>query len=153
MRKLLNTLYVLTPNAHLQKDGENVVVKVEQQETFRIPIHNLEGIICFSYMGASPGVMQLCCNAGVKLSILSPSGRYIASIEGPVKGNVLLRRSQYRIADDDATSAHFSALFIAAKIANQRSVLSRFIRDHHPEGMVLEELEAAKESLKQQQRA
>lgn len=134
MRKLLNTLYILTQNAYLQKDGENVVVRVDDQETFRMPIHNLESIVSFSYMGASPGLMSLCITHGVKLCFHSPNGRFIGSVEGPVRGNVLLRRLQYRYADDDTMSAHFSRIMIAGKIANQRAVLSRYRRDYRPEG-------------------
>lgn len=132
MRKLLNTLYLLTPNAYLQKDGENVVVRIEQQETFRIPIHNIEAIVSFSYLGASPGLMQLCVEHQVKLSFHTPNGKYIGSLVGESRGNVLLRRTQYRIADDDIMSAHIAKIFIAGKVANHRAVLSRYCRDHHP---------------------
>lgn len=132
MRKLLNTLYILTPNAYLQKDGENVVVRIEQQEAFRIPIHNIEAIVSFSYLGASPGLMQLCVEHQVKLSFHTPTGKYIGSLVGESRGNVLLRRTQYRIADDDIMSAHIAKIFIAGKVANHRAVLSRYCRDHHP---------------------
>lgn len=132
MRKLLNTLYLLTPNAYLQKDGENVVVRIEQQEAFRIPIHNIEAIVSFSYLGASPGLMQLCVEHQVKLSFHTPNGKYIGSLVGESRGNVLLRRTQYRIADDDIMSAHIAKIFIAGKVANHRAVLSRYCRDHHP---------------------
>ena len=136
MRKLLNTLYVLSPNAYLQKDGENVVVRIDDQESFRIPIINLESIISFSYLGASPGLMSLCTRCGVTLSFHTPRGQYIGSLEGEVRGNVLLRRTQFRYADDEVMSSHYAAAFIAGKIANQRSVLARFLRDHRPEDNV-----------------
>ena len=136
MRKLLNTLYVLSPNAYLQKDGENVVVRIDDQESFRIPIINLESIISFSYLGASPGLMNLCTRCGVTLSFHTPRGQYIGSLEGEVRGNVLLRRTQFRYADDEVMSSHYAAAFIAGKIANQRSVLARFLRDHRPEDSV-----------------
>lgn len=132
MRKLLNSLYILTPNAYLQKDGENVVVRIDQQEAFRIPIHNIEAIVSFSYLGASPGLMQLCVEHQVKLSFHTPNGKYIGSLVGESRGNVLLRRTQYRIADDDIMSAHIAKIFIAGKVANHRAVLSRYCRDHHP---------------------
>ncbi len=148
MRKLLNTLYILTPNVYLLKDGTNVVARVDGEETFRIPIHNLEGIITFSYMGASPGLMQLCVQEGVKLTFLTPTGRYIGSLEGPTRGNVLLRRTQYRIADDEPAAAHFAALFISAKIANQRSVLGRYLRDYHPTESVETTFQEALSQLK-----
>lgn len=93
MRKLLNTLYVTTPDAYLSKDGLNVVVSVNKEELFRIPIMNIEGIVTFGYMGASPGLMRLCADNGVSLSFLSPNGRFIGRFQGPVRGNVLLRLS------------------------------------------------------------
>lgn len=148
MRKLLNTLYILTPNAYLQKDGENVVVRIDDKESFRIPIHNIEAIISFSYMGASPGLMQLCTSHGVKISFHTPSGRFIGSVEGPIRGNVLVRRTQYRYADDESTSTFYATAFVAGKIANQRAVLARFIRDHHPEGNALSQISEAIDQLR-----
>lgn len=135
MRKLLNTLYVTTPEAYLSKDGLNVVISVNQTEIFRIPIINIEGIVTFGYAGASPGVMKLCADNGVSLTFLSPSGRFIGRFQGPVKGNVLLRTTQYKVAQDTERTLGISRLFIAGKIQNYRSVLRRFLRDYgsHPE--------------------
>lgn len=130
MRKLLNTLYVTTPEAYLSKDGMNVVVSVKQEEIFRIPIINIEGIVTFGYMGASPGLMKLCSDNGVSLTFLSPQGRFIARVQGPTKGNVLLRKEQYRLADDESFALHLSKLFIAGKIQNYRNILRRFERDY-----------------------
>ena len=90
MRKLLNTLYVLTPESYLRKDGENVVVEVDGEERFRCPIHNLEGIVTFTYSGASCGVVMLCAQYGVKISYMTPSGKFVGSFYGPIKGNVCL---------------------------------------------------------------
>ena len=130
MRKLLNILYVTTPESYLSKDGENVVVSVKQEERFRIPIINLEGIITFGYMGASPGLMKHCADNGVSLSFLSPNGRFIGRLQGPVHGNVLLRKTQYQINDDIERSLHFAQLFVAGKIQNYKTILQRFIRDN-----------------------
>lgn len=148
MRKLLNTLYVLTPQMYLSKDGENVVGKMDERECFRIPIINIESIISFSYMGASPGLMHLCTSRGVKLTFLSPYGRYIGSLEGATKGNVLLRRTQYRIADDEVASSHFAALFISGKVLNQRAVLSRYLRDYSPSVEVTAEMSTVLKTMK-----
>jgi CRISP-associated protein Cas1 len=130
MRKLLNTLYVTTPEAYLTKDGENVVVKVDSEEKFRIPIHNIEGIIVFNYLGASPSLMALCAERQVGLSFHNAGGRFLARVSGPVKGNVLLRRKQYRLADDKQFSLEISKLFILGKIFNCKNILARAIRDH-----------------------
>ena len=97
MRKLLNTLYVTTPEAYLSKDGLNVVVSVKQEEVFRIPAINIEGIVTFGYMGASPGVMKLCSDNSISLTFLSPHGRFISRVQSATKGNVLLRKRQHGI--------------------------------------------------------
>ncbi len=130
MRKLLNTLYVTTPESYLSRDGMNVVVSVNKEELFRIPVINIEGIVTFGYMGASPGLMKLCVDNGVSLIFMSPQGNFIGRIQGGVKGNVLLRKKQYNISEDEGQSLHISRLFIAGKIFNCRNVLRRFLRDN-----------------------
>ena len=130
MRILLNTLYVTTPEAYLSKDGLNVVISVKQNEIFRIPIHNIEQIVTFGYMGASPGLMKLCADNNVSLTFLSPQGRYISRSQGPTKGNVLLRKAQYRSSDEPNYALHISKLFIGGKIQNYYNILRRFIRDN-----------------------
>lgn len=136
MRKLLNTLYVTTPEAYLYKDGLNVVVSVKQNEMFRIPILNIESIVTFGYMGASPGLMKLCVDNNVSLTFLSPQGRFISRIQGATKGNVLLRTKQYSLSADKDFSLHLSKLFIGGKIQNYRNILRRFIRDNGPNAEV-----------------
>jgi CRISPR-associated protein Cas1 len=131
MRKLLNTLYVTTPESYLAKDGENVVIRVDDKEKFRMPVHNLEGIVCFGYMGASPGLMHLCAERNVALSFLTEHGRFLCRVSGAVSGNVLLRRTQYRMADDKEQSLRLARLFVAGKIANCRTVLQRAFREQN----------------------
>ena len=130
MRRLLNTLYVTTPEAYLACDGENVLVKADDQIKFRVPVHNLEGIVCFGFAGASPGLMYLCCERGVALSFLTAYGKFRGRITGSVSGNVLLRRTQYRWSDEPDTTARLARRFIAAKIVNSRALLHRVLRDH-----------------------
>lgn len=130
MRKLLNTLYVTTPEAYLSKDGLNIVVSVKQEEVFRIPAINIEGIVTFGYMGASPGLMRLCCDNGISLTFLSPHGSFISRMQGATKGNVLLRKRQYLLSDDDSCSLHLARLMIGGKIQNYRSILRRYVRDY-----------------------
>lgn len=130
MRKLLNTLYVTTPESYLSKDGENIVVSVNQQEVFRISVINVEAVVTFGYMGASPGVMKLCAEKGIGLTFLTPSGRFISRIQGQVHGNVLLRKAQYILADSDERSTEIARICIAGKIHNYRNILRRFERDY-----------------------
>lgn len=130
MRKLLNTLYITTPESYLSKDGQNVVVSVKQQEVFRIPVINIECIVTFGYMGVSPGLMKLCLDNNVSLTFLSPYGRFVSRIQGQLCGNVLLRKAQYALADDKKWSFHVAQVMIAGKIQNYRNVLRRYIRDY-----------------------
>lgn len=130
MRKLLNTLYITTPESYLSKDGENVVVSIKQQEVFRISVLNIEAIVTFGYMGVSPGLMKLCMNRGIGLTFLSPHGKYIGRLQGQVRGNVLLRKAQYALADDEDASTELAKICIAGKIQNYRSILRRYERDY-----------------------
>ena len=130
MRKLLNTLYVTTPEAYLAKDGLNVVVSVDKEERFRIPIMNVEGIVTFGYMGASPGLMKLCMDNNVSLVFMSPHGRFIGRVQGATHGNVLLRKKQYSLSEDENVALHLAKLFITGKVFNTRNILQRFIRDN-----------------------
>lgn len=130
MRKLLNTLYVTTPEAYLSKDGLNVVVSVDKEEIFRIPIMNVEGIVTFGYMGASPGLMKLCMDNNVSLSFMTPQGRFICRVQGATHGNVLLRKKQYSLSEDENVSLHLAKLFITGKVFNTRNILQRYIRDN-----------------------
>lgn len=149
MRKLLNTLYVTTPLAYLSKDGDNLVVKAEGVELFRIPIRNIEEVVMFSQLGASPGCMRLCIEHNVGMTFLSPSGSYIASLDSGARGNVLLRRAQYRMADSPDEAGALAQRFVAGKVVNQQKVLSRFVRDYRPERALEEKFEAGKSFTKQ----
>ena len=129
MRKLLNTLYVLSEDAYLSLTGETVEIRTE--ETVRnIPLHTLQGIVCFSYKGASPALMGKCAEAGIALSFYDRKGRFLAAVARPENGNVLLRRTQYRVADAPAQARDAAKAFLTGKLYNKKYVLLRTARDH-----------------------
>jgi CRISPR-associated protein Cas1 len=131
MKQHLNTLFVTREGTYLRKDGAAVEVRHEHQTLLRVPLHNLDGIVCLGYdIGASAQLMAGCSEAGVTLSFCSPHGRFLAGVRGFTPGNVLLRRAQYRLADDPAACAKFATSFITGKLANGRNVLLRSSRDH-----------------------
>lgn len=130
MKKLLNTLFVTTEGAYLNKDGETVTVNVDREVKLRIPIHTLGGVVCFGRVSMSPFLMGLCAERGVMVSFVSAYGKFLARVQGPVSGNVLLRREQYRRADDLEAAAIMARIVVSAKIANSRGVLRRALRDH-----------------------
>ncbi len=130
MKKHLNTLYVTTQGAYLSKEGETVVVKVDGDVRLRLPMHTISGIVCFGNVGCSPFLMGFCAENQVGVSFLTEHGRFLARVQGPVSGNVLLRREQYRRADDLEHSAEIAKSILTGKIANCRAVLQRAIRDH-----------------------
>ncbi|MBI5766838.1 MAG: type I-C CRISPR-associated endonuclease Cas1 [Verrucomicrobia bacterium] len=129
MRRLLNTLYVTTQGAYLRKEGETVVVEVEKEVRLRLPLLNLGGLVCFGNVLCSPYLLGACAEAGIAVSFLTEFGRHLADVVGAPSGNVLLRRTQYRRADDPAASAALARAFVAGKIANTRHVLRRAARE------------------------
>jgi CRISPR-associated protein Cas1 len=143
MKKLLNTLFVTTPGAYLAKDGETVLVAREQEVLLRVPIHTLSGIVCFGRVSVSPPLMGLCTERQVLISFLSENGRFLGRVSGPVAGNVLLRRRQYRLADDPRQGAAIARAIVLAKVANCRNVLLRANRESHERCAELERAAAA----------
>jgi CRISPR-associated protein Cas1 len=130
MRKLLNTLYVSSQGSYLRQEGETVVVEREKQKVLQVPVHTLDGIVCFGNVLCSPFLLGLCAERNIAVSFLSEYGRFLASVQGPVRGNVLLRRQQYRMADDDEATKKIAGQIISGKLSNCRIVLNRAIRDH-----------------------
>jgi CRISPR-associated protein Cas1 len=130
MKHLLNTLFVTLEDGYATLDVENVVVKQGETVAGRFPLHILESIYLFSYAGASPSLMGKCARDGIDLVFLSPRGRFLARTCGEVQGNVLLRRTQYRVADDPYQSCRVARNFIFGKLNNARQVLDRTRRDH-----------------------
>jgi CRISPR-associated protein Cas1 len=130
MKKMLNTLYVTTQGAYLNKEGETVVVNIERETKLRLPIHTLGSIVCFGQVTCSPFLLGHCAANDVSVSYMSGYGKFLARVQGPVSGNVLLRRTQYRQADDPQASARLARMFVLGKVTNCRTVLSRVLRDH-----------------------
>ncbi len=134
MKRHLNTLYVLSQGSYLAKDGETVSVRAGDAETVRIPIHNLESLVCFGNVLCSPFLFGLCGSRGVHVSLLTKSGRFLARVEGATSGNVLLRREQFRCADDHDRALAIARNVVIGKLANCRTVVQRSLRDHPPAG-------------------
>lgn len=130
MKKLLNVLYVTVPDTYLSLDGETIVIKKDEKVAMRLPLHNLENIVCFNYMGTSPALMGACAERGIGLCYLTPRGRFLARVSGKVQGNVLLRKKQYAVSEDENESVSIASSFLLGKIANCRKVLDRAVRDH-----------------------
>ena len=130
MKRLLNTLYIMSEDVYLTLDGENVVAKCGERITARYPLHTLQSIIDFSYMGASPALLGKCADMGVAFTFCSPRGRFLARVTGEANGNVLLRRKQYRVADDEENSCLIAKNMIFGKLYNSKQSIERTRRDH-----------------------
>lgn len=130
MRKLLNTLYVTSPDSYLSLDGENIVILREEKQVFRMPLHNIEGIVAFGYTGASPALMGACAKNNIALTFMTPSGRFLARVTGEIRGNVVLRKEQYRISDNESRAMSVARNIIMAKIINSRNCVERVARDY-----------------------
>lgn len=130
MKKMLNTVYLLTPDTYLSLDSENLVIRMQDETERRLPLHNLEGVVAFGSRGASPALLGKCAEYGISVSFLSRSGKFLFRSVGGVSGNVFLRREQYRQADDMECSLKLARNFIVGKLFNSRYVLERALRDH-----------------------
>ena len=130
MKKVLNTLFVMTQNTYLAKEGEAVLVRLNGETQTRVPVHNLAGIVCFGNVGCSPFLMGHCAENNVSINFLTENGRFLAKAVGKTSGNVNLRREQYRQTDNEKHTAAIAGNIVLAKVANCRSILSRAIRDH-----------------------
>jgi len=130
MKKYLNTLFITTQGAYLSKEGETVVVSVNKEIKLQLPIHTIQGIVCFGQVSISPYLMGFCAENKVAVSFLTEYGNFLASVQGKISGNVLLRREQYRRADDEIYSSQITRSILIGKIANCRTVLQRALRDH-----------------------
>lgn len=130
MRKFLNTLFVTNERAYLSLDGETVCVEIDNEKAGQFPLHTLEGIICFSYSGATPALMGECAKRGINLSFYNPYGKFLCRVVGQSRGNVLLRKQQYRISDSENDSCIIARNFILGKVFNCRWSIDRTLRDH-----------------------
>ena len=130
MRHLLNTLFVTSEDVYLSLDGENVVANRGGEAVARYPLHTLQSIVSFSYSGASPALMGACAKRGIGLAFCSQRGRFLARVSGQMQGNVLLRRTQYRVADDPSESCRVARMMILGKVYNTRWSVERTRRDH-----------------------
>lgn len=132
MKQLLNTLFVTSEDIYLSVEGENVLANRDKQVLARYPLHTLQTIVSFSYAGASPALMGACAERGIGLAFCTPRGRFLARVCGESSGNVLLRRAQYRAADDPAASCAIARTMIFGKLSNSASIIHRTLRDHAP---------------------
>jgi len=130
VKKLLNTLYVTSESAYLSLEGETVCVEIDKKPAGRFPLHTLEGISCFSYAGATPALMGACAMRGINLVFFHPHGRFLCRINGMSTGNVLLRKQQYRMSDNEEKSCLIARNFILGKVYNCCHSVSRTLRDH-----------------------
>ncbi len=130
MKKLLNTLYVTSPNKYLSLDGENIVIYEDKEECGRIPLHNIQSVVTFGYTGISPALLGKCAANNIFVSFMSSGGKYLASTVGTYCGNVILRKTQYRISDNENECTEISKNIITGKLFNSRWVIERATRDY-----------------------
>jgi CRISPR-associated protein Cas1 len=146
MKHLLNVLYVVTEDSYVSKEGETVCVRVGGEEKVRVPVHTLESVVCFGQTTVSTPLIGFLGERGVGLTFLSPTGRFLGRVEGPVRGNVLLRHAQIAAAHAEKARSRLACAFVLSKIANARNVLMRGAREH-TDRIAAERLRAAADEL------
>lgn len=130
MKKLLNSLYITRQESYLHKERETIVIKNGNEKLGQFPALTIGNILCFGQVSVSPPLMGYCAEQGIGLAFYSEFGKFLARVEGKQTGNVLLRRAQYRWADDENKAIEIARNMVAAKIANCRAVFMREIRNH-----------------------
>ncbi|MFF3926402.1 type I-C CRISPR-associated endonuclease Cas1c [Paenibacillus lactis] len=130
MKKLLNTLFINQPDVYLSLDGDNIVLLKEQEKLGRLPLHNLESIVAFGYTGASPALMGYCAERNISIVFMTKNGRFLARVIGASRGNVVLRKKQYAVSEDEVLSARVARNFILGKVYNHKWMLERMTRDY-----------------------
>ena len=130
MRPLLNVLFVTRPDVYIGLKDENVIIRDDNTILLRYPLLNIEGIVSFSNLGVSPALLGICAQRNISVCFLTPSGRFRARVIGPTKGNVLLRKKQYQVSDDELKSLHISKNFIMGKVYNEKWQIERYIRQY-----------------------
>jgi CRISP-associated protein Cas1 len=130
MRPLRNVIYIQTQNAWIHKDNDNLVMKVGDEIKARVPIHKLQGLVCFGQVSISPYLMAHCAENGVTITYLNQFGKFLARVEGPVSGNVLLRRTQHLTGANREQSVAIARTMLTGKLYNQRAVIKRYLRDY-----------------------
>lgn len=124
MRELLNTLYVQSPDTWLMLDHDCVVARIGSEPPKRVPLRRLEGVVVFGPVNVSAPLIHRCGREGIPISWLTSFGRFAGTLRGPTSGNVLLRRAQFAMHDDDDERLKAARSIVAGKIVN----CSRFAR-------------------------
>lgn len=148
MKKLLNTLYITRQETYLHKERETIVIKQGDEKLGQFPALTIGNILCFGLVTVSPPLMGYCGEQGIGLSFYTEYGHFLARVQGKQTGNVLLRRTQYRVADDAVKANQIAKVMVAAKIANARSVLMRDVRNHGENPAMTEVIRRLADSLK-----
>jgi len=134
MKKLLNVLYVQTEGAYLRLDHETVVMEVEGKVVRQMPLHPLAAIAVYGNVMVSPHLIAKCVKEGRSIAFFDTLGHYQFRIEGPVSGNVLLRKSQYEAFFDRSRLVSIARNLLAGKLQNCRQVLLRGAREAEDDG-------------------
>lgn len=125
-----NTLYLTTPSAYVSRDHLNLKVEVEREVKLSVPIHHLESVCIFGQVALSSPALQLCWEHGVPVNYFSENGYLIGRWEGVPNTSVMLRRAQYRAADNPRATALIARQCVAGKLQNARQSLLRSAREN-----------------------
>ena len=147
MRKLQNTLYITTQGSYLHKERETLVVEQERKKVAQLPVHSIGHIFCFGNVLVSPFLLGFCGENNVNLAFFTENGRFLGRLQGRQSGNVLLRRAQYRVSEQNPVP--IARNIIAAKIQASKRVLQRQIRNYGENAAIQSAVDALNISLRQ----
>lgn len=129
MRELANVLYVTRHGVSLRLEHDAVKITEDREIVARFPLMQLSSIVVFGGVHVSSALLERCARDGRGLVWLDSRGRFIGRLQGPTKGNVLLRRAQHLTLSDRGRTLEIARQIVAGKVQNTRQVLLRGARD------------------------
>lgn len=129
VRKLLETLYMLTPESDLFHRNENICIAIGGEEKASVPATQVDSIVLFGKNTFSASLIGFCGEKGISIVFFDANGRFQGRVCGPVSGNVLLRKRQYDRMNDGHFTRSVALSMLSGKLVNSKHVLMRHARN------------------------
>ena len=122
----MRTLYLLRPHGTASIDGEQLVVRSDEQELDRMGLPLLDQILVMGKMQLTTQLIRACLRRGIPIAYLSSSGHCLGRLQ-PLEGGYRHRARRQAELPQERRLALARSL-VSGKIANGRVVLQRLTR-------------------------
>ncbi len=125
---LETTVYVTTPGALVRSRGDRVRIEHGEEVLLSVNLKRVRQVVGVGRVGFSTPFLHRALRQGVELVLLDDIGRFQGRLSRALGSDVHVRAAQYETALDGARALAFARVFVAGKIANQRTALLRASR-------------------------